>query len=423
MEKGDLETPIAYADVRDEFGDLARALEEAREKLSHHEECLTEEIQGKTKELTKKAIELEENRQLLQQTIDNSTAVIYVKDTDGKYLLANHQFEELFNVKMEEVVGKTDYEIFPENLAKAFRKNDIEVASAGHTLEFEEVAPHKDGPHTYISLKFPIIQDGNKVTAVGGISTDITSRKHMEDAKMQFVTLSSHALNTPVSLIRWALEILIEDSDTFTETQQHLLADAHQAAESMNRKLKRMITISRIESHSIQTRISKTNVCSIVHEVEKDLKKEADAKQIQWSVECEDNLDVTSDRILLRESIEHIVRNAIQYTPTDGSIKLRARAMNKYVQIDVTDTGMGIAYDEQTHIFEKFFRGRKATQEFTEGTGNGLFVCRAFLSLINGIISCSSVEGEGSTFTIVIPRESQKEEPAQDAPNASATLS
>jgi PAS domain S-box-containing protein len=118
----------------------------------------------------------------LKSIIDNTTAVIYLKDEEGRYLLVNRRFERLFHVDRYEVIGKTDYDLFPRYMADAFRSNDRRTMRAGTALELEEVAPHDDGPHTYISLKFPVLDSAGASYGVCGISTDITTRKGTEAA-------------------------------------------------------------------------------------------------------------------------------------------------------------------------------------------------------------------------------------------------
>jgi len=118
---------------------------------------------------------------LLRSVIDNSAAVIYVKDTEGRYLLVNRRFEELFLISDGAAAGKTDYDLFPPDRAAAFRAFDRRVLAAGTTLEAEEVVPQQDGLHTYISIKCPIRDEAGRICAVCGISIDITARKRAED--------------------------------------------------------------------------------------------------------------------------------------------------------------------------------------------------------------------------------------------------
>lgn len=121
-----------------------------------------------------------ESDERIQAIIDNSTAVIYVKDIAGRYILVNRHFEQLFDVTSEALCGRDDFDLFPRDLAEAFRANDMRVVDEGSPIEFEEVAPHADGAHTYISMKFPLRDAQGQVTAICGISTDITDRKRAE---------------------------------------------------------------------------------------------------------------------------------------------------------------------------------------------------------------------------------------------------
>jgi PAS domain S-box-containing protein len=125
---------------------------------------------------------LRQSEERLQAIIDNSTAVIYLKDREGKYLLINHRYETLFGVTREQMVGKTDYDVFPRKNADEFHKNDLLVLAKKAPIQFEEVAPHPDGLHTYVSVKFPFLDTAGKPYAVCGISTDITERKKAEQA-------------------------------------------------------------------------------------------------------------------------------------------------------------------------------------------------------------------------------------------------
>jgi PAS domain S-box-containing protein len=123
-----------------------------------------------------------ESESILKNIVDNSSTVIFLKDLNGKYIRINRRYEELFHITNDEIFGKTDFDIFPEHVAREARKVDKNVLKAGGTISVEEKVPHDDGMHTYISVKFPLLGSDGKPYAVCGISTDITKRKKTEKA-------------------------------------------------------------------------------------------------------------------------------------------------------------------------------------------------------------------------------------------------
>ena len=128
---------------------------------------------------------LYESEARLRAVLDNSPGMVFLKDTEGRYLHVNRRFEQAFHISREAIAGKTDMEVFPAEQAAVFRANDLKVLQAGGPVEFEEVALHDDGPHTSIVSKFPLFGGDGKPYALCGITTDITERKVMEEALRQ----------------------------------------------------------------------------------------------------------------------------------------------------------------------------------------------------------------------------------------------
>ena len=141
---------------------------------------------------------LRRNEQLLGSIINSSKAVIYAKDTDGRYLLINSRFEQVFNLTLDEARGKTHYDLFPRDTADQLRANDIRVQTSARPLETEELVPHADGMHTYLSIKVPLFDQNGHVYGTCGVSTDITERKRAEEQlrlseeRLRMVLSASH---------------------------------------------------------------------------------------------------------------------------------------------------------------------------------------------------------------------------------------
>jgi two-component system, NarL family, sensor kinase len=132
------------------------------------------------KERTRAISVLHEHKELLQSIIDNSPSLVFVKDLSGRYKLANKRYEKLFHVPKEEIQGKTDYDIFPPEVAEGERHSDLEVVRHKKPLSFERELPINNRWSYYLSSKFPLIDNEQFVYAVGGIATDITERKRYE---------------------------------------------------------------------------------------------------------------------------------------------------------------------------------------------------------------------------------------------------
>src|SRR3972149_8171220 len=163
---------------------LSRLVPSVRRALNDYEE----QIKRKQAEEA-----LRDNEEKLRAILDNATAVIYVKEMHGRYTFINKQFEKLLHTPRDEVKGKTDKDLWSREMADVFQVNDRRVIEAKMPMEFEEIVPHDDGLHTYVSVKFPLFDSSGAIYAVCGISTDITELKQMEEERTKLREQLYHA--------------------------------------------------------------------------------------------------------------------------------------------------------------------------------------------------------------------------------------
>jgi PAS domain S-box-containing protein len=157
-----------------------RVLERTAELRKANEDLVAEIAQRKQIEDV-----LREREGLIHAILDNSPALIFLKDMEERYLLVNKEFERAFEVSQEEIRGKKDQQVFPVEQAATFQANDLRVIQTGVPMEFEEVVLQEDRPHTHIVHRFPLLDLEGKIYAIGGIATDITERKRAEDVLRQ----------------------------------------------------------------------------------------------------------------------------------------------------------------------------------------------------------------------------------------------
>lgn len=161
-------------------GQAANAIRNARRFRREQEARLEAEAARQALAVSEEA--LRDSEAQLRDLIDNTTAVIFIKDLEGRYIDVNSRYEDLFGIGRDDIRGKTDYDVFPPEIAEALQSNDAKVVESASALQIEEEVPHGDRLNTYLSIKFPLRHADGTVYAVCGIATDITERKLGEQA-------------------------------------------------------------------------------------------------------------------------------------------------------------------------------------------------------------------------------------------------
>jgi PAS domain S-box-containing protein len=161
---------------------MTQALRQSRDRCHQLEQQLQQANESLDTQFADRTIALQASETRLQAIIDNASALISLKDLDGRYLLVNQQFEKLFCIPDAIICGKTDHEYFPSVIAASLSTHDRRVLESGEAMRFDELIFQDDGIHTYLSIKFPVRDGHNKVYGICNISTDISDRQRVETA-------------------------------------------------------------------------------------------------------------------------------------------------------------------------------------------------------------------------------------------------
>ena len=231
--------------------------------------------------------------------------------------------------------------------------------------------------------------------------------KELDRVKSEFVSLASHQLKTPLTAIRWFLELVLEgDAGELAPKQHEYLMDAMRAVLRLVELMNFLLNISRIETGKLGMTPKPIDVIEFVKGVLREAEPMLASKAHTISLEAPGYIGVVSfDEKLVREILLNLLSNAVKYTPAAGSISVCVSRKKDAVEFAVRDTGVGIPAAEQKHLFEKFFRASNASYENTEGTGLGLYLARALVEMCGGTMGFTSQESRGSSFFFTLPLE------------------
>lgn len=375
----------------------------------------------------------------LRGVLDNTTAVVTIKDPRGRYLLINRRYEELFHVKDEAVRGLTDHDLWPREMADAFRANDARVLEVDGPLEFDEVAPHEDGPHTYLSIKFPLRDAQGAPYAVCGISTDITERKRTEEeiarlnrelaAKMEevgainreleaFSYSVSHDLRAPLRHIAGFVDLLRRDAAASLDDEGRRYIDVIAGAtRRMGQLIDDLLGFARLgRAEMTKTRV---DLEKLVREVTEQAEHENAGRAFDWKLEGLS--EVVADAALLRVVLTNLIGNAVKFTGTRerACIEVGCRREGGEDVVFVRDNGVGFAMAYVAKLFGVFQRLHR--QEEFPGSGIGLATVRRIVHRHGGRTWAEGTVDGGATFTFSLPtaaRESEAGVPADVEPRS-----
>ena len=359
---------------------------------------------------------LETERILLKTVIENLPDAIYVKDTNLRKILVNKADLNNFGRTEEEVLGKTDYELLPPEIAEKTYKDDEYVVNTGKPLlDREEFVSNFEGVGRWLlTSKLPLYNKEGMITGLVGIGRDISENKKMIEElvkakdkaeemnrlKSIFLANMSHELRTPLVGLLGFSEVLYNE---LTGEMKEYADMISVSGERLLRTLSALLDYSKIEAEKINSYKTSFSLTNLINEEIKLYSGISRNKGINIFTEFQiDSLDLFSDERLIREILDNLLNNALKFTKK-GHISIKLHKENAMAVIKIEDTGIGIAKENMDLIFEEFRQVSEGDNRSYQGSGLGLTLVKRYVSLLGGTIEVESQVNSGSTFTIRIP--------------------
>lgn len=350
---------------------------------------------------------LKQSKESLRAIIDSSPNAITVTDLNGKIIDCNQATLDMhgFSVK-EELIGKDaliliagkDRQMALENMRKTLREGNIK--------DVEYIFVTKDGREFPAELSASVIRDSSgKPVGFMAITKDITERKRVDRVKSEFVSLASHQLRTPLAIMSWYSEMLLNEKTGKLNVEQKKYLDViYTTNQQLGRLVNVLLDVSRIEIGTLGINPRPTNLVDLANNALSELQPQIRNKKLK----IEKNYDkeppiINVDSNIMQIIFRNLLSNAVKYTPEGGRVKLLIKKQKSDVLIEISDSGYGIPRTQQSQIFSKFFRGDNIKEKAPDGNGLGLYIVRSVLEESGGKIWFESKENKGTTFHILIP--------------------
>ncbi|QEF98292.1 Signal transduction histidine-protein kinase BarA [Stieleria maiorica] len=367
---------------------------------------------------------IRESEALYSSLVESMPMQVVRKDLKGRVVFGNQLYCESIGMTLDEVLGKTDFDLFPKDLAKKYRQDDRRVVKAGRAFNYVEAHEKSDGQRIYVeTFKGPVHDAAGNISGIQIMFWDVTQRhlaeqqvreakeiaeaaKEMAEqanqAKSEFLANMSHEIRTPMNGIIGMTELLLHTEPT--EEQRDYLNMVKQSADSLLRLLNDILDFSKIEAGKLDLEQQPFNLRDCVGQTIQTLGCRAGGKGLELLCHVAPEIPevVVGDAGRLAQIIVNLVGNAIKFTE-QGEIEVDVDVQSRSetsigLQVSVRDTGIGIPADRQQAIFESFRQADASTNRRFGGTGLGLTISTQLVELMQGRIWVESEVGNGTTF-------------------------
>lgn len=228
----------------------------------------------------------------------------------------------------------------------------------------------------------------------------------IETLKTDFISNVSHEIKTPISVIQNYAEALQDESLSSEEIKEYAIT-IKESTKKLSELVANILRLNKMENQKIKPKVEAYNICSQLVDCALGFEDVWESKNIEFVAEVEDKAIIMADSSLMEIVWNNLLSNALKFTESGGKVILKQTSTEDDVIISISDTGCGMSKEAMKHVFDKFYQ--EDSSHSGEGNGLGLALTLRVLELSNGMIKVKSLEGEGSTFTVIIPAATTEE--------------
>ena len=351
--------------------------------------------------LMERTRDLEQDKKQLEAILTSMANGIIILNHGLTITLINRAALTMFRVQETSVTGR--------HLLQVIR--DVRIEDAVHRVTREagsETVNWSPPDNESVVVEVTIASLPEPLGGLGAVmvSRDISLQSQLDRMRQDFVANVSHELQTPLTIIRGFTETLMED-DIDHESRDRFTRLIHEEANRMSRLVDDLLTLSRMEHHSLPFAVEGVDAHMLVESPISRLSPRVEAAGLTLTADVPADLPLVSgDPDRLQEVFMNLIQNAIQYTSQGGAITVSGQTDDEaeMVGISVADTGIGIPSGDLPRVFERFYRVDKARSRASGGTGLGLAIVKHIIELHHGRIDVNSTVGQGTTFTVWLPQ-------------------
>jgi len=357
-------------------------------------------------------LKIKKSEEKYRNIISFSPEPIIISDLSGKVIDCNQAGLDLYGFsKKEDCIGLSSLDFIALKDRQRAIKGMAETIEKGITRNVEYILRTKGGREFPGEISVSVVSDDNgKPLFLMAITKDISERKRIDRAKSEFTSIASHQLRTPLSIMSWYSEMLLDGkAGVMNKKQKKYVKEVYNANTNLIKLVNLLLNISRIELGTFVVNSSQIDLIKTINKVLKDFSSQIKERKLKIEKKYKEKIFLlNTDQNILNIVLQNVLSNAIRYTPNKGRVIISIDKKEPWALIQVSDTGYGIPESQKTQIFTRFFRAENIKLKDTSGTGLGLYIAKSVLDQIGGEIWFKSIEGKGTTFYVKIPLEIKK---------------